>query len=73
MRERNAEWHKDYTLPALMRFFEPDPRLHGSYHFDWTTGMEVAWRDNFRRWMTFINDFKNAGGRCRRFGLGIHL
>ena len=63
MRERNAEWHKDYTLPALMRFFEPDPRLHGSYHFDWTTGMEVAWRDNFRRWMSFINDFKNAGGR----------
>jgi hypothetical protein len=63
MRERNAEWHEDYTLPALMRFFEPDPRLHGSYHFDWTTGMEVAWRDNFRRWMSFINDFKNAGGR----------
>jgi imidazolonepropionase-like amidohydrolase len=63
MRERNAEWHDDYTLPALMRFFEPDPRLHGSYHFDWTTGMEVAWRDNFRRWMSFINDFKNAGGR----------
>ena len=25
--------------------------------------MEVAWRDNFRRWMSFINDFKNAGGR----------
>jgi hypothetical protein len=63
MRERNAEWHEDYTLPALMRFFEPDPRLHGSYHFDWTTGMEVAWRANFRRWMSFINDFKNAGGR----------
>ena len=63
MRERNAEWHDDYTLPALMRFFEPDPRLHGSYHFDWTTGMEVAWRDNFRRWMSFVNDFKNAGGR----------
>jgi len=63
MRERNAEWHEEYTLPALMRFFEPDPRLHGSYHFDWTTGMEVAWRDNFRRWMSFINDFKNSGGR----------
>ena len=63
MRERNADWHHDFTLPALMRFFEPDPRLHGSYHFDWTTGMEVAWRDNFRRWMSFVNDYKNAGGR----------
>ena len=63
MRSRLAEWHDDYTLPALMNFFEPDPRLHGSYHFDWTTGDEVAWRKNFQRWMLFVNDFKNAGGR----------
>lgn len=62
-KERDAEWHKDYTLPSLMKFFMPDPRLHGSYHFDWTTGHEVAWRDNFRRWMQFINDYKNRGGR----------
>ena len=41
--------------------FEPDPRLHGSYHFDWTTGDEVAWRKNFQRWMEFVNDYKNAG------------
>ena len=46
-----------------MNFFEPDPRLHGSYHFDWTTGDEVAWRKNFQRWMEFVNDYKNAGGR----------
>lgn len=63
MRSRLAEWHDDYTLPALMNFFEPDPRLHGSYHFDWTTGDEVAWRQNFQRWMEFVNDYKNAGGR----------
>ena len=63
MRARLAEWHTEYTWPALMTFFQPDPHLHGSYHFDWTTGHEVAWRQNFARWMTFINDFKNAGGR----------
>ena len=63
MRSRLAEWHDAYTLPALMNFFEPDPRLHGSYHFDWTTGDEVAWRKNFQRWMEFVNDYKNAGGR----------
>jgi len=60
---RDAEWHAAYTWPALYRFFQPDPRLHGAYHFDWTTADEVAWRDNFRRWMQFINDYKNAGGR----------
>jgi hypothetical protein len=63
MRARDAEWHKDYTLPALQKFFMPNPRLHGSYHFDWTTADEVAWRNNFRLWMQFINEYKNRGGR----------
>ena len=62
-RARDAEWHDAYTWPPLRRFFQPDPRLHGSYHFDWTTADEVAWRENFRLWMTFVNDFKNHGGR----------
>jgi len=63
MRARDAEWHKDYTLPALQKFFMPDPKLHGSYHFDWTTADEVAWNHNFKLWMRFINEYKNAGGR----------
>lgn len=63
MRARDAEWHELYTLPALQEFFMPDPRLHGSYHFDWTTADEIAWRESFRIWMDFINDFKNSGGR----------
>lgn len=63
MRARRAEWHDDYTWPALDQFFQPNPQLHGSFHFDWTTGHEVAWRNNFARWMRFINDYKNAGGR----------
>ncbi len=62
-RARDAEWHADYTWPGLKRFFLPDPRLHGSYHFDWTTADEVAWRENFRLWMQFVNDYKNQGGR----------
>ena len=62
-RARDAEWHHSYTWPPLRRFYQPDPRLHGSYHFDWTTADEVAWRDNFRLWMRFVNDYKNHGGR----------
>ena len=62
-RARDAEWHAAYTWPGLKRFFMPDPRLHGSYHFDWTTADEVAWRENFRLWMAFVNDYKNHGGR----------
>ncbi len=63
MREMNADWQREYTHPNLWRFFQPSREAHGSYWYDWTTADEIAWRDNFRRWMTFVNDFKNHGGR----------
>jgi hypothetical protein len=63
MRARTADWHDDYTMPSLWRFFAPDRNAHGSYWFDWGTEEEVAWRDNYRRWMTFINEYKNKGGK----------
>ena len=63
MRVRNADWQKDYSMPYMTRAFRPNKHIHGSYHFDWTTSMEIAWKKNFERWMLFINDYKNAGGR----------
>jgi hypothetical protein len=63
MRARNADWHADYSHPALLAFFAPGRDRHGSYFFDWGTEQEVAWRDNYRRWMAFVNDYKNRGGR----------
>lgn len=63
MRERNAEWHDEYTLPTLWDFFTPSRYAHGSYWFDWTTDEEIAWKHNFTKWMAFLNDFKNHGGR----------
>ena len=63
MRARRAEWHDAYTMPYIMRSFAPDPAVHGSFFFDWTTADEIAWKRNYQRWMHFLNDFKNAGGR----------
>ncbi len=63
MRARNADWNDDYVMPYMQRAFGPDPRIHGAYHFDWTTRDEVDWRDNYKRWMSFVNDYKNRGGR----------
>jgi len=63
MREMNADWHKEYTLPTLWDFFQPSRYAHGSYWFDWTTDDEIAWKRNFQQWMTFLNDYKNHGGR----------
>jgi imidazolonepropionase-like amidohydrolase len=63
MREMNADWHPQYTPPALWQFFQPSLISHGSYWHDWTTADEVAWKNNFKLWMQFLNDYKNHGGR----------
>jgi hypothetical protein len=62
MRARTAEWHERYTLPSLWAFFQPSREAHGSYWFDWTTQNEIDWRENYRLWMRFLNDYKNRGG-----------
>lgn len=63
MRARRAEWHDLYTLPSLWEFYRPNRDSHGSYWFYWTTADEVAWKRNYQKWMRFLNDFKNRGGR----------
>ena len=60
---RRLEWHEDYTLPSLWKFYEPSRQSHGSYWFNWGTEQEVEWKENYRLWMTFINEYKNRGGR----------
>lgn len=62
-RARRAEWHEDYTLPSLWKFYEPSYQSHGSYWHNWGTEQEVEWKNNYRLWMTFINEYKNRGGR----------
>ena len=63
MRQSRNIWHALYTMPSLWEFYRPNRRAHGSYWFYWTTEDEVDWRENYRLWMTFINEYKNRGGR----------
>lgn len=62
MRARNADWHK-YTLPSLWDYYKPSRVNHGSYYYDWTTADEIAWKAFYRKWMDFVDDYKDAGGR----------
>jgi hypothetical protein len=62
-RARRAEWHETYTLPSLWKFYEPSYQSHGSYWVSWGTEQEVEWKNNYRLWMTFVNEYKNRGGR----------
>jgi hypothetical protein len=63
MRGRRAEWHDTYTLPSLWNYFKPSFENHGSYHYFWSTADEAAWDTHYDRWMQFVNEHKNRGGR----------
>jgi hypothetical protein len=63
MRAMRADWHDKYTLPSLWKFYTPSREAHGSYWFNWTTEDEIEWKNNYRLWMSFVNEFKNRGGR----------
>lgn len=61
-RARTLPWFREYAMPQLMAFFEPNPDRHGSYHFDWTTADEVMWRENMRIWMKWVREYAARGG-----------
>lgn len=63
MAARTAEWHPEYTLPSLWEFYQPSKISHGSYWHFWGTEEEVSWKKNYQLWMTFVNEYKNRGGR----------
>jgi len=63
MARMQAPWHAKYTIPTQWDFYIANRSNHGAYFFDWTTDDEVNWRDFYRVWMQFINEYKNLGGR----------
>jgi predicted amidohydrolase YtcJ len=54
---------RELHAAVLWDFYQPNREAHGSYWFHWTTEDEVAWKNFYRVWMAFLNDYKNAGGR----------
>lgn len=63
MRARRADWHDEYTWSAVWKYFQPQRGGHGSYWNRWSTTNEIEWKQNYRLWMQFINEYKNLGGR----------
>lgn len=61
--QQRRPWHAEYTMPSLWRFYRPAREAHGSYWFYWTTENEMDWKENYGLWMTFLNEYKNRGGR----------
>lgn len=61
-RAQNLPWLEDYTLPELMDRWTPNPEVHGSFYFEWTSADEGAWGRLFLKWLPWVNEYKNRGG-----------
>jgi cytosine/adenosine deaminase-related metal-dependent hydrolase len=57
-----AEWNRDFAWPAYLESWAPGGS-DGVQFADWSTAKEIAWKRDFQRWMAWVNDFKNRGGR----------
>jgi len=62
MRAQTKVWMERYVTPPLLKRWTPTPGVHASFHFDWRTADEVAWRDKFRIWMKYLKTFFGLGG-----------
>ena len=61
-RARTLPWLEAYTWPGIMANWTPNPEVHGSFYFEWTSADEAAWSRLFIRWLPWVNEFKNRGG-----------
>lgn len=63
MRARTADWHQQYTDSTTWSYFQPQRGGHGAYFYRWSLKNELEWKESFRIWMQFLNEYKNRGGR----------
>lgn len=61
-RAKSLPWLDQYTWPSVMARWTPNPEVHGSFYFEWTSADEAAWSRLFIRWLPWVNAFKNRGG-----------
>lgn len=67
--EKNRDVWRGVTLPwretlmhPVMLEAGPDSTVHGSYHREWKTSDEIAWRRNFQIWMRWVREYHRRGG-----------
>jgi imidazolonepropionase-like amidohydrolase len=63
MAGRDAIWNKQYVLGYQWKRWEPNPTIHGSQFWHWTSIDEAKWHQFFNKFMKFIYDYNKSGGR----------
>jgi len=61
-RSQSTPYYDKYATPVLLNRWKPSPSIHASYHFDWRTCDEIAWKEKYRIWMKYLQVFYEMGG-----------
>ncbi len=59
-----SEWNQYFMIPKLWHSYSPGyGNVHAAYFRHWGTENETVWKEVYKLWMAFVNEFKNRGGR----------
>ncbi|MGI6642683.1 MAG: amidohydrolase family protein [Bacillota bacterium] len=61
-RGRRSIYSEKYASPQLYSTWIPQPGVHASFHFDWKTSDEIAWKKKYQIWMKYVKAFFDRGG-----------
>lgn len=61
-RAQTTPYYDKYATPVLLNRWKPTPGIHASFHFDWRTADEIAWKEKYRLWMKYLKVFFERGG-----------
>lgn len=62
MRVVTLPWRERFAHPIVLDRWRPRADVHASYHSEWKTSDEVAWKQNYRHWMDWVRVFWAKGG-----------
>lgn len=62
MRVVTLPWRETLVHPTMLDQWRPREDVHASFHTDWKTSDEIAWKDNYQRWMRWLHRFWAKGG-----------
>ncbi len=61
-RGQRCPYSEKYASPQLYNFWTPQAGVHASFHFDWKTSDEIAWKKKYQIWMKYVKLFHDMGG-----------
>lgn len=62
MRVVTLPWRERFVHAAILQEWRPQAGVHASFHSEWKTADEIAWKENYQYWMQWVREFWSRGG-----------